>query len=184
MLKIRRPLGRLIFNMGIAIPGKTVFLIETAPWLPVDSPNKWPEMQNFDILFVVNLNKLLNKQSYHTHMTSLSSINICLHLLDDMHFNVFNKFNALVILYLLVQSIRGHTNKLWNIYLWGMFRQVRHLALNLSMVYCGDSGIACIRNDATCQQSCLMNCFLHPITIWPILSTITTRKDIIKTHHS
>ena len=32
MLKIRRPLGRLIFNMGIAIPGKTVFHIETAPW--------------------------------------------------------------------------------------------------------------------------------------------------------
>ena len=31
MLKIRRPLGRLIFNMGIGIPGKTVFLIETAP---------------------------------------------------------------------------------------------------------------------------------------------------------
>ena len=35
MLKIRRPLGRLIFNMGIAIPGKTVFLIETPPWLPL-----------------------------------------------------------------------------------------------------------------------------------------------------
>ena len=36
MLKIRRPLGRLIFNMGIAIPGKTVFLIETAPmWRPI-----------------------------------------------------------------------------------------------------------------------------------------------------
>ena len=34
MLKIRRPLGRLIFNMGIAIPGKTVFLIETAPSIP------------------------------------------------------------------------------------------------------------------------------------------------------
>ena len=34
MLKIRRPLGRLIFNMGIAIPGKTIFLIETAPWFP------------------------------------------------------------------------------------------------------------------------------------------------------
>ena len=32
-IKIRRPLGRLIFNMGIAIPGKTVFLIETAPRL-------------------------------------------------------------------------------------------------------------------------------------------------------
>ena len=25
----------VIFNMGIAIPGKTVFLIETAPWLCV-----------------------------------------------------------------------------------------------------------------------------------------------------
>ena len=33
MLKIRRPLGRLIFNMGIAIPCKTIFLIETAPWV-------------------------------------------------------------------------------------------------------------------------------------------------------
>ena len=32
MLKIRRPVGRLIFNMGIAIPSKTIFLIETAPW--------------------------------------------------------------------------------------------------------------------------------------------------------
>ena len=31
MLKIRRPLGRLIFNMGITIPCKTVFLIERAP---------------------------------------------------------------------------------------------------------------------------------------------------------
>ena len=37
MLKIRRPLGRLIFNMGIAIPGKTVFLIETAPWWLFDA---------------------------------------------------------------------------------------------------------------------------------------------------
>ena len=34
MLKIRRPVGRLIFNMGIAIPSKTVFLIETAPRKP------------------------------------------------------------------------------------------------------------------------------------------------------
>ena len=32
MLKIRRPSGRLIFNMGIPIPGKTVFYIETGPW--------------------------------------------------------------------------------------------------------------------------------------------------------
>ena len=31
MLKIRRPLGRLIFNMGIAIPGKTAFLLRRPP---------------------------------------------------------------------------------------------------------------------------------------------------------
>ena len=38
MLKIRRPLGRLIFNMGIAILDKTVFLIETALRFPSSCP--------------------------------------------------------------------------------------------------------------------------------------------------
>ena len=33
MLKIRRPNGRLIFNMGIPIPGKDGLYIETGPWL-------------------------------------------------------------------------------------------------------------------------------------------------------
>ena len=45
MLKIRRPLGRLIFNMGIAIPGKTVFLIETAP--------RGPFHNSFSIVFQI-----------------------------------------------------------------------------------------------------------------------------------
>ena len=44
MLKIRRPLGRLIFNMGIAIPGKTVFLIETAPWYRPSNATAWAVM--------------------------------------------------------------------------------------------------------------------------------------------
>ena len=49
MLKIRRPLGRLIFNMGIAIPGKTVFLIETAPWSLLDKKQSiWWLDQNDD----------------------------------------------------------------------------------------------------------------------------------------
>ena len=73
MLKIRRPLGRLIFNMGIAIPGKTVFLIETAPrWAPcwpheLCSPG-WSPVDYFtkDKLYVFSLllgfNKLLNKE--------------------------------------------------------------------------------------------------------------------------
>ena len=44
MLKIRRPLGRLIFNMGIATPGKTVFLIETAPRLCRTNPKPEHDM--------------------------------------------------------------------------------------------------------------------------------------------
>ena len=49
MLKIRRPLGRLIFDMGIAIPGKTVFLIETAPW------NFWFLNENVSISIQISL---------------------------------------------------------------------------------------------------------------------------------
>ena len=57
MLKIRRPLGRLIFNMGIAIPGKTVFLIETAPW---------------SLLIVSEI--ILIVMSYYKHIVSCASI--------------------------------------------------------------------------------------------------------------
>ena len=48
MLKIRRPLGRLIFNMGITIPGKTVFLIETAPWTPKTQRHIGKSFKNWD----------------------------------------------------------------------------------------------------------------------------------------
>ena len=42
MLKIRRPTGRLIFNMGIPIPGKTVFYIETGPrWFETPPRSLW-----------------------------------------------------------------------------------------------------------------------------------------------
>ena len=52
MLKIRRPLGRLIFNMGIAIPGKTVFLIETAPWSSggMTDDLSWAKLSHCDIV--------------------------------------------------------------------------------------------------------------------------------------
>ena len=43
MLKIRRPTGRLIFNMGIPIPGKTVFYIETGPWYYYSNELKQPQ---------------------------------------------------------------------------------------------------------------------------------------------
>ena len=51
MLKIRRPLGRLIFNMGIAIPDKTVFLIETAP-RPGWQTSSW------EIFYTISLSSL------------------------------------------------------------------------------------------------------------------------------
>ena len=68
MLKIRRPSGRLIFNMGIAIPGKTVFLIETAPWCPILEMSccKWFEDQapvNFIAgCLIFNVTKLLDSR--------------------------------------------------------------------------------------------------------------------------
>ena len=62
MLKIRRPLGRLIFNMGIAIPGKTVFLIETAPCFRYQK-NTWHVESNYILQppkFIVILYRYLN----------------------------------------------------------------------------------------------------------------------------
>ena len=63
MLKIRRPLGRLIFNMGIAIPGKTVFLIETAPWSvrydPITTPRGITEYKVSSYTFLAEANRLL-----------------------------------------------------------------------------------------------------------------------------
>ena len=52
MLQIRRPLGRLIFNMGIAIPGKTVFLIETAPCLLALAVGKFDWVVRYVIIFL------------------------------------------------------------------------------------------------------------------------------------
>ena len=54
MLKIRRPLGRLIFNMGIAIPGKTVFLIETAPSY-LDHPDMAQRVEQLSVVNVIPL---------------------------------------------------------------------------------------------------------------------------------
>ena len=62
MLKIRRPLGRLIFNMGIAIPGKTVFLIETSP-------------RSFDIW--ISSFTLIQDFAYYDSMLNLY---ICMHI--------------------------------------------------------------------------------------------------------
>ena len=76
MLKIRRPLGRLIFNMGIAIPGKTVFLIETAPWWFVckNYIPSFPYLYHIRSLLKVSwksadevFNNIARKHGSHTH---------------------------------------------------------------------------------------------------------------------
>ena len=63
MLKIRRPLGRLIFNMGIAIPGKTVFLIETPPQVRTELTCK--QRQN-------NRSPTRSKDNFSVHFNSSS----------------------------------------------------------------------------------------------------------------
>ena len=55
MLKIRRPLGRPIFNMGIAIPGKTVFLIETAPRVAIISTSFTPKYPRYMNILLMQL---------------------------------------------------------------------------------------------------------------------------------
>ena len=70
MLKIRRPTGRLIFNMGIPIPGKTVFYIETGPSaLAMESPQSWTELSKFSAIsanwvFKNNANDWIPIQSF------------------------------------------------------------------------------------------------------------------------
>ena len=64
MLKIRRPLGRLIFNMGITIPGKTVFLIETAPRFFFEMLLEFPEYQN---------SRHIKPSNYHYYAASLNT---------------------------------------------------------------------------------------------------------------
>ena len=73
MLKIRRPLGRLIFNMGIAIPGKTVFLIETAPCTLPFTPGMavGPNCDNaIRLLLSLSLKLLMHGTAQDDSMTS------------------------------------------------------------------------------------------------------------------
>ena len=55
MYVITYPLGRLIFNMGIAIPGKTVFLIETAPCLLLETTSELFHPIFYQLRLVINL---------------------------------------------------------------------------------------------------------------------------------
>ena len=65
MLKIRRPLGRLIFNMGIAIPGKTVFLIETAPRTPSQYKDRLSRHEYRDrFIFIMGIAILVRRGVY------------------------------------------------------------------------------------------------------------------------
>ena len=77
MLKIRRPLGRLIFNMGIAIPGKTVFLIETAP-RSIKSSESLNTHCHFTQLMFGNIVGFISKLKC-TIRTALTRINVNIH---------------------------------------------------------------------------------------------------------
>ena len=86
MLKIRRPLGRLIFNMGIAIPGKTVFLIETAPRMSVDK--HWAEYDTqeytiFDLADETGIIPGMGSPNETSRLTIASSLTGWAHIQND-----------------------------------------------------------------------------------------------------
>ena len=102
MLKIRRPLGRLIFNMGIAIPGKTVFLIETAPWSLAlwrgTAGHRWihkgPVTRTFDVsLFFTRTSRWINNlisgdlRRHGTYVTPLLCMSIFWYVLSPPCWN-------------------------------------------------------------------------------------------------
>ena len=72
MLKIRRPLGRLIFNMGIAIPGKTVFLIETAPSIQCKNTGLcvWPEKKTKLVELMLECINLMSNSTLYIQTVS------------------------------------------------------------------------------------------------------------------
>ena len=83
MLKVRRPLGRLIFNMGIAIPGKTVFLIETAP-RPSSSGLflrcllfRMQQLSHQATNFCLSIHNYIDDESWKTDLLFLKNIDQC-----------------------------------------------------------------------------------------------------------
>ena len=82
MLKIRRPLGRLIFNMGIAIPGKTVFLIDTAPWIFVTAVQMTALSQHLNQCWLIS-----DEGSWHSFANNFTNT-----LLDITYYKVFENF--------------------------------------------------------------------------------------------
>ena len=104
MLKIRRPLGCLIFNMGIAIPGKTVFLIETAPW----SPNHARFYQDIiSVRWSRKLDTLIQIQSW------LTNVDVVIRLLLPVCFTFFISNKVLWL-------ITGTIHNMWHRQAWPM----------------------------------------------------------------
>ena len=99
MLKIRRSLGRLIFNMGIAIPGKTVFLIETAPWCQRLHYRAFGGYVNMLNCYVTNLAigdfiSIVYKESQRSHRVCDVQKHLCLepytgNVNDRIHWSIY-----------------------------------------------------------------------------------------------
>ena len=101
MLKIRRPLGRLIFNMGIAIPGKTVFLIETAPSPPVLEVILQMLVANFNVVcqdfFNISYNqKDLNEKKRQSVVSSVPTDGLALLVATITRSAIISMFFSLV----------------------------------------------------------------------------------------
>ena len=118
MLKIRRPLGRLIFNMGIAIPGKTVFLIETAP--RSYCTEDFPLTVHCDLVMCYQIIKRMKLS--HPNIGSVLMCTIC----SDIVCN--REKNHVVEIGLWVKACYCATNRLMHflsLYIWGLWMLIQ-----------------------------------------------------------
>ena len=92
MLKIRRSHDRLIFNMGISIPGKHGLYIETGPWVQLTQLTTGYIAAHLPLLYArvhtgcnkKQTNKKGSKKHFHKHQVSIAMIippylMICVH---------------------------------------------------------------------------------------------------------
>ena len=130
MLKIRRPLGRLIFNMGIAIPGKTVFLIETAPCYNIKHiaramnvyicSEEQSARLNSTIMyfsFLLSLKKIETRKAYTLHA-------VLLHDMKVLYMVVFNKISMCCALEVRIRNLTSLNTLRWGITVGSLVMQI------------------------------------------------------------
>ena len=118
MLKIRRPLGRLIFNMGIAIPGRTVFLIETAPW----SVEVWLFLSQINIIIMKSYDCLVVSNLWQLNCLLNNLLKICITAICVVNPLVINGFPSQRASNVESDSMSWCLHNVWRIQHWHVLK--------------------------------------------------------------